>query len=134
MRRRCAFGAFVRRLGRASNLCSYLALFDGDVTKRARFTMPFRKNQFKPLCIRLVLPLLMVASSLAYSEQPTPSIFCGAVHSYICTPEQAITEQRRQMQRRDSSARSEGQQAYARWFYLQQMQRQRMEQEAFVPK
>ena len=133
MRRRCAFGAFVRRLGRASNLCCDLALFDGHVTKWARFTMLFRKNRFKPLCIRLVLTLLTVASPLAYSEPPTPSIFCGAVHSYVCTPEQAIAEQRRQMQRRDSSARSEGQQAYARWFYLKQIQRQRMEQEALVP-
>jgi hypothetical protein len=95
--------------------------------------MPFRKYRFKPICIRLVLPLLIVASAQAYSEQPTPSIFCGPVHSYVCTPEQAIAEQRRQMQRRDSSARSEGQQAYARWFYLQQVYRQRMEQEALVP-
>lgn len=95
--------------------------------------MLFRKNRFKPLFIRLVLTLLIVASPLAYSEPPTPSIFCEAVHSYVCTPEQAIAEQRRQMQRRDSSARSEGQQAYARWLYLQQMQRQRMEQGALEP-
>jgi hypothetical protein len=94
--------------------------------------MLFRKNRCKPLGIALVLPLLMIASSLAYSEPPTPSIFCGAVHSYVCAPEQAIAEQRRQMQRRDSSAQSEGQQAYARWFYLQQIQRQRMEYEALV--
>ncbi len=133
MRRRCAFGAFVRRLRKASNLCRFPVLFYGHLTKWVRFTMPFRKNRCKPLGVALVLPLLMIASSLAYSEPPTPSIFCGAVHSYVCTPEQAIAEQRRQMQRRDSSARSEGQQAYARWFYLQQMQRQRMEQGALTP-
>ncbi len=50
------------------------------------------------------------------------------MRSYLCTPEQAIAEQRRQMLRRDLSTSSEGQQAYARWLYLQQMQRQRMEQ------
>ncbi len=96
-------------------------------------TMPFRKNRCKPLGMFLVLPLLIVASAPAYAEPPTPSLFCGAVQSYVCTPEQAIIEQRRQMQRRDSSARSEGQQAYARWLYLQQMQRQRMEQGALEP-
>ena len=130
MKQKCVCDASVRRLRKASNLCCDLALFGGHVTKCARFTMLFRKNRFKPPCIRLVLTLLIVASPLAYSEPLTPSIFCGAVHSYVCTPEQAIAEQRRQMQRRDSSARSEGQQAYARWFYLQQIQRQRMEQGA----
>lgn len=133
MKQKCVCDASVRRLSKASNLCCDLALFGGHVTKCARFTMLFRKNRFKPLCIRLVLTLLIVASPLAYSEPPTPSIFCGALHGYVCTPEQAFAEQRRQMQRRDSSARSEGQQAYARWFYLQQIQRQRMEFEALVP-
>ena len=55
------------------------------------------------------------------------------MHSYVCTPEQAIAEQRRQMQRLDLSTSSEGQQAYARWLYLQQMQRQRMEQGGLGP-
>lgn len=95
--------------------------------------MPFRKIRYKPLGMFLVLLLLTVTSVSAFAQPPTSSIFCGAVHSYVCTPEQAIVEQRRQMQRRDSSAPSDGQQAYARWFYLQQMHRQRMEQEALVP-
>ena len=69
----------------------------------------------------------------AYAQSPSPSIFCGAAHSYVCTPEQAIAEQRRQMQCRDLSTSSEGQQAYARWLYLQQIQRQRMEQESLGP-
>jgi len=76
----------------------------------------------------------MLSTSLPALSQPsTPSIFCGAVHSYVCTPEQALAEQHRQMQRRDPSTRSEGQQAYTRWLYLQQMQRQRMEQGALEP-
>lgn len=93
------------------------------------------KNNFDRVGLIVMASFIFMSATLtsAYSQPPMPSIFCGAVHSFVCTPEQAIAEQRRQMQRRDSSTRSEGQQAYARWFYLQQMQRQRMEQEALVP-
>jgi len=99
-------------------------------------TAPLRKSRFKLWGIQLSLVLLIVSSAPVYSQSPTPSIFCGAVHHYVCTPEQAIAEQRRQMQRgqmqrRDPSARPEGQQAYGQWFYMEQMQRQRMEQRAF---
>lgn len=94
-------------------------------------TAPLRKSRFKRWGIQLSLVLLIVSSAPVYSQSPTPSIFCGAVHHYVCTPEQAIAEQRRQMQRRDPSARPEGQQAYGQWFYMEQMQRQRMEQRAF---
>ena len=96
-------------------------------------TVPLRKSGSILLGIRLSLLLLIVSSAPAYSQPATPSIFCGAVHSYVCTPEQAVAEQRRQMQRRDPSTRPEGQQAYGRWFYMQQMQRQRMEQRALEP-
>ena len=90
-------------------------------------TIPSRKNRFDTGSIGLMFGLLLSASQPTYAQPLTPSIFCGAVHSYVCTPEQAIAEQRRQMQRRDPFASSEGQQAYARWFYLQQMQRQKIE-------
>jgi hypothetical protein len=92
-----------------------------------------RKSSCKPFFIRLSLPLLIAIAAPAYSQAPAASIFCGAVHSYVCTPEQALAEQRRQMQRRDPSVRPEGQQAYGRWLYLQQIQRQRMEQGALEP-
>ena len=96
-------------------------------------TASLRKSSFKLFGIRLSLALLSVSAAPAYSQPTGPSIFCGAVHYYVCTPEQAIAEQRRQMQRRDPSTRPEGQQAYGRWFYLQQIQRQRMEQGALEP-
>ena len=96
-------------------------------------TASLRKSSFKLFGVRLSLSLLIVSAVPAYSQPPSPSIFCGAVHNYVCTPEQAIAEQRRQMQRRDPSTRPEGQQAYGRWFYLQQIQRQRMEQGALEP-
>ena len=95
--------------------------------------MFFRKSRFKSFGIRLCLSLLIAASVPVYAQTATASIFCGAVHSYVCTPEQAIAEQRRQMQRREPYGSSEGQQAYARWFHLQQIHRKRMEQEALVP-
>ena len=63
----------------------------------------------------------------------TIHILRGGAQLCVCTPEQAIAEQRRQMQCRDLSTSSEGQQAYARWLYLQQIQRQRMEQESLGP-
>lgn len=96
-------------------------------------TASLKKGSCKLFVSRLSLPLLIAIAAPAYSQAPAPSIFCGAVHSYVCTPEQALAEQRRQMQRRDPSVRPEGQQAYGRWFNLQQIQRQRMEQGALEP-
>jgi hypothetical protein len=91
------------------------------------------KKRFDRACFEATALLILAASTSVHAQQSSPSIFCGALHGYVCTPEQAFAEQRRQMQRRDPSIKSEGQQAYARWFYLEQLQKQRMEFEALVP-
>jgi hypothetical protein len=91
------------------------------------------KKRFDGFCFKASALLILAVSTSVHAQQSSPSIFCGALHGYVCTPEQAFAEQRRQMQRRDSSMKSEGQQAYARWFYLEQLQKQRMEFEALVP-
>ena len=91
------------------------------------------KKRFDGFCFKASALLILAVSTSVHAQQSSPSIFCGALHGYVCTPEQAFAEQRRQMQRRDSSMKSEGQQAYARWFYLEQLQKQRMELEALLP-
>jgi hypothetical protein len=91
------------------------------------------KKRFDGFCFKASALLILAVSTSVHAQQLFPSIFCGAVHGYVCTPEQAFAEQRRQMQRRDPSVKSEGQQAYARWFYLEQLQKQTMELEALVP-
>jgi hypothetical protein len=61
-----------------------------------------------------------------------PSIYCGASHSYQCTPEQALAYQRRQMQQRQADTRLDAQQSMARWLELQQRQKMQMEREALL--
>jgi hypothetical protein len=91
------------------------------------------KKRFDGFCFKASALLILAVSTSVHAQQSSPSIFCGALQGYVCTPEQAFEEQRRQMQRRDPSMKSEGQQAYARWFYLEQLQKQRMELEALLP-
>ena len=91
------------------------------------------KKRFDRACFEATALLILAASTSVHAQQSPPSVFCGALHGDVCTPEQAFAEQRRQMQRRDPSMKSEGQQAYARWFYLEQLQKQTMELEALVP-
>ena len=68
----------------------------------------------------------------AFAESVTPSIYCGASHSYQCTPEQALAYQRRQMQQRQADTRLDAQQSMARWLELQQRQKMQMEREALL--
>jgi hypothetical protein len=57
---------------------------------------------------------------------------CSSDLNYVCTPEQALAQQRRQMLQRQADTRSDNQQSMARWMELQQRQRMLMEREALL--
>ena len=78
----------------------------------------------------ILLHAVFFVSALA--ESVMPSIYCGASHSYQCTPEQALAYQRRQMQQRQADTRLDAQQSMARWFELQQRQKMQMERDALL--
>jgi hypothetical protein len=78
----------------------------------------------------IVLYAVFFDSALA--ESVTPSLYCGASHSYQCTPEQALAFQRRQMLQRQADTRSDAQPSMARWLELQQRQKMHMEREALL--
>ncbi len=78
----------------------------------------------------IVLYAVFFVSALA--ESVTPSLYCGASHSYQCTPEQALAFQRRQMLQRQADSRLDPQPSMARWLELQQRQKMQMEREALL--
>ena len=86
--------------------------------------------------MKLLWPALIVIqlawSATALAESVAPSLYCGAALNYVCTPEQALAQQRRQMQQRQADTRSDTQQSMARWMELQQRQRMQMEREALL--
>jgi hypothetical protein len=88
------------------------------------------------LNMKLLWPALiliqLVFSVCAQADSAAPSLYCGAAHNYVCTPEQALAQQRRQMQQRQAETRSDNQQSMARWLELQQRQRMQMEREALL--
>lgn len=88
------------------------------------------------LNMKLLWPALIVIQLIfsvsAQADSAVPSLYCGAEHNYVCTPEQALVQQRRQMQQRQAETRSNNQQSMARWLELQQRQRMQMEREALL--
>ncbi len=87
--------------------------------------------------LKIVVLLLPILGGRAHADSSQPSIWCGPANHYVCSKEQQIAEQRRQMQRRQPQPPSRNvtsdHQNMARYWELLQRQREIMERQALRP-